>query len=72
MGCMRNSDLVLCPLSTMAFYFFYRWGRDSAEKLPPFRQLEDYYNLYVFPGSVKVPRQPLSYHTQFDWNKKMF
>jgi hypothetical protein len=72
MGCMRNSDLILCPLSAMAFYFFYRWGRDGAEKFPSFRQPEDYYNLYVFSGSVKVPERPLSYHTQFDWNKKMF
>ncbi|KAF2186420.1 hypothetical protein K469DRAFT_455732, partial [Zopfia rhizophila CBS 207.26] len=25
MGCMRNSDLILCPLSALAFCFFYHW-----------------------------------------------
>ncbi|KAF2195062.1 hypothetical protein K469DRAFT_756985 [Zopfia rhizophila CBS 207.26] len=24
MGCMQNSDLILCSLSALAFYFFYR------------------------------------------------
>src|SRR5205823_4358490 len=42
------------------------------EKFPSFRQPEDYYNLYIFPGSIKVPGRPLSYHTQLDWNRKMF
>ena len=72
MGCMRNADPILCPLSAIAFYFFNRWGKDGAESFPSFRQPEDYYNLYVFPGSIKVPQRPLSYHTQFEWNKKMF
>ena len=33
---------------------------------------EDYYGHYVFPGSIKVPERPLSYHTQFDWNRRTF
>jgi hypothetical protein len=69
---MRNADLVFCPLSAMAFYFFFRWGRDGAEKFPSFRQPEDYYNLHVFPGSIKTPGRPLSYHTQADWKRRMF
>ena len=71
-GYIQNSNLVLYPLSTIAFYFFYYQGRDSTKKLLLFRQLEDYYNLYVFPSSVKVPRQLLSYYMQFNQNKKMF
>jgi len=59
------------PSFRLGFYFF-RWGREGAGKFPSFRQPEDYYYLYVFPGSVKVPERPLSYHTQFDWNKRMF
>jgi len=57
MGCMRNVNPIVCPLSALAFYFFYRWGRDdkASEDFPSFRQPEDYYNTYVFPGSVKVP-----------------
>jgi len=72
MGCIQNADPILCPLSAIAFYFFNCWGKDSAESFPSFQQPEDYYNLYVFPGSIKIPQQLLSYHMQFKWNKKMF
>jgi len=72
MGCMRNANPVICPLSALAFYFFYRWGRDGAEEFPSFRQPEDYYELAVIPGSIKVPGRPLSYRTQRDWLDKMF
>ena len=72
MGCIRNIDPVICPLSALAFYFFHRWGRQYAQPFPSFRQPEDYYGHYVFPGSIRVPERPLSYGTQFDWNRKMF
>jgi hypothetical protein len=72
MGYIRNADPILCPLSALAFYFFYRWGRNGALEFPSFRQPEDYYDLFVFPGSIKVPTRPLSYHTQFEWNRKIF
>ena len=71
-GCMRNTDPILCPLSALTFYFFFRWGRDGTEEFPSFRQPEDYYNLHALPGSVKVPERPLSYHTHFDWEGRMF
>ena len=70
MGCMRNLDPILCPLSALAFYFFNRWGRHGAQPFPSFRQPEDYYGQYVFPGSVRVTERPLSYATQLDWSKK--
>jgi hypothetical protein len=69
MGCIRNINPVLCPLSALAFYFFDRWGKQS---FPSFKQPEDYYNQFVFPGSIKVPERSLSYRTQFDWSKRMF
>jgi len=72
MGYMRNLDPVLCLLSALAFYFFNRWGRHGAQPFPSFRQPEDYYGYYVFPGSVRVPERPLSYATQLDWSRKMF
>jgi hypothetical protein len=72
MGCMRNIDPVLCPLSALALYFFFRWGRDGAGQFPSFRQPENYYNLYVLPGSVRVPARQLSYNTQADWSRRMF
>jgi hypothetical protein len=65
-GCMQNADPILCPLSALAFYFFNRWGKDSAKEFPSFRQPKDYYNLYVFPSSVKVPQRPLNYSTQLE------
>ena len=61
MGCIWNADPILCPLSALAFYFFYRWGRNGALRFPSFRQLKDYYDLFVFPGSIKVPTRPLSW-----------
>ena len=69
MGCIRNINPILCPLSALAFYFFNRWGKQS---FPLFKQPEDYYGYFVFPGSIKVPERSLSYRTQFDWNKRMF
>jgi hypothetical protein len=70
MGCMRNLDPILCPFSGLAFYFFNRWGRHGAQPFPSFRQPEDYYGHYVFPGSVRVPERPLSYATQLDWRRR--
>jgi len=52
---MRNTDPILCPLSAIAFYFFNCWGKDGAKSFLSFWQLEDYYNLYIFLGSIKVP-----------------
>jgi hypothetical protein len=72
MGCIRNVDPLLCPLSALAFYFFNRWGKAGAQPFPSFAQPEDYYNLFAFPGSVRTPERPLSYPTQFEWNGKMF
>jgi hypothetical protein len=69
MGCIRNINPILCPLSALAFYLFDRWGKQS---FPSFKQPENYYGYFVFPGSIKVPERPLSYRTQFDWNKRMF
>ena len=45
---------------------------DSATSFPLFQQPEDYYELFTLPGSVTVPAQPLSYHTQWDWEQRMF
>src|SRR6266480_7155834 len=72
MGCLRNINPILCPLSALAFYFFFRWGMDGATSFPSFRQPEDYYELFALPGSVTVPARPLSYRTQWDWEQRMF
>ena len=73
MGCMRNKDPVLCPLSALAFYFFFCWGRDGAGgEFPSFRQPEDYYNHFALPGSSKVPKRRLSLYTQAAWIRRAF
>jgi len=54
MGYMRNTNPILYPLSVIAFYFFNRWGKDGAKSFLFFRQLENYYGLYIFPSSIKV------------------
>ena len=51
----RNANPILYPLSIIAFYFFNYQGKNSVKSFPSFQQLEDYYNLYVFPSSIKVP-----------------
>ena len=72
MGCMRNIDPVLCPLSALAFYFFFCWGRDGAGgEFPSFRQPEDYYDRFALPGSFKKPERQLSYYTQCEWIRRM-
>ena len=37
MDYIRNADPVLYLLSALAFYFFYRWGRNGALEFPSFR-----------------------------------
>ena len=51
---MQNTDPILYPLSVIAFYLFNCWGKNSTESFLSFQQPEDYYNLYIFPGSVKI------------------
>jgi len=45
MGCIRNIEPLVSPLSALAFYLFYRWARQYAQSFSSFRQPEDYYGL---------------------------
>lgn len=83
MGALRNKDLLLCPLSSLGFYFFWRWGyvvKGSSSKqpsqpwrrLPSFYQPSDYYDLHVFPGDTRHPDRQWAYEGQRDWTEKLF
>lgn len=58
---MRNKNPEVCPLGTLAAYFFWRW-HCSGEKFPDFSARKNWYDLCVFRG--KDPKKPMSYNTQ--------
>ena len=86
MGAMRNKDVLLCPLSALGFYFFWRWayvvagsypaGKKSAPKpcrrLPSFFQPSDYYDLRAFPGDIDHPEHQWGYEGQREWVNRLF
>src|SRR5947209_2661510 len=61
------------PLSAFRFGLLLLPSLRPTNSRSRFRRLdnEDSYSHYVFLGSIKVPERPLSYHTQFDWNRRM-
>jgi hypothetical protein len=86
MGAFRTKDVLLCPLSSLGFYFFWRWGyveggRGSKSKqsihqpwrcLPSYYQSNDYYDLRAFPGDIKYPDREWAYAGQREWIDKLF
>jgi hypothetical protein len=86
MGALRNRDPLLCLLSALAFYFFWRWGyvvtdptaKKPADPIPPHRRLpsffgpNDYYHLHALPGEIKYPERQWAYEGQRDWTEKLF
>jgi Centromere DNA-binding protein complex CBF3 subunit, domain 2/Transcriptional activator of glycolytic enzymes len=86
MGAIRNRDPLLCPLSALAFYFFWRWGyvvtdptaKKPADPIPSHRRLpsffgpSDYYHLHALPGEIKYPERQWAYEGQRDWTEKLF
>lgn len=66
---VRNKDPLLCPLSQLACYLFYRWNV-VREPVPQFQQRQLWYDLKVVKGSA--PTNPLSYETHLQWTNKIF
>ena len=54
-GYIYNTNPILYPLFIIAFYFFNYQGKNCAKSFLLFQQLKNYYNLYIFPSSIKVP-----------------
>ena len=83
MGAIRNKDVLLCPLSSLGFYFFWRWGHVTTgataqqpvqprRRLPSFYQPSDYYDLRALPGDIKHPEREWAYEGQRDWTDRLF
>ena len=48
-GMLRHKDLLLCGMSALAIYFFWRWEQ-SGEQFPKFENNKDWYNIRVLIG----------------------
>jgi hypothetical protein len=64
---MRNKNILLCPLSVLAFNFLFRWGFKAVDvpdiKVSSYRILSlfyaphEFYNIHVFPGKLSDPEK---------------
>jgi hypothetical protein len=78
MGALRHKDVLLCPLSALGFYFFWRWGHHSKlpaqpwRCLPSFYRPDNYYDLRAFPGDIKYPDREWAPEGQRDWIDRLF
>jgi hypothetical protein len=68
-GVLRHRDPLLCTISALAMYFFYRW-HTSKEPTPTFRERKDWYNTKVLVGSD--PDKPIAFRQQFDDIRSLF
>ena len=68
-ACIRNREVITCPVGALAFYLFYRWHR-GGESFPDFTSRRDWYDIFLLKG--KNNRQEITYDTQLDWVKRAF
>lgn len=66
---VRNRNLLVCPLSQVAFYLFYRWNI-VREPPPQFQQRQQWYDSHLIKGET-VTRE-LSYETHVNWVNRIF
>jgi hypothetical protein len=69
MGVMRHKEPLLCTISQVAFYLFYRW-EFMQEPIPQFYQRQQWYNWHLLK-SVQIDKE-ISYRTQLDWINDLF
>lgn len=62
-GVIRNRDPLLCTMSALAIYFFFRWHQ-SKEPPPDFQRRKNWYSTKVLVGSDPV--KPLAFRQQYD------
>ena len=65
----RHREPLLCTLSQLAFYLFYRWNC-VREPPPCFQRRQEWYNTHVLLGLK--PESPLSYEVQLSWTNRVF
>ena len=66
---VRHKNPLLCCMSQLAFYLFYRWNVKQEEP-PKFQQRQQWYNFKVMRG--KVLTKSLSYEVQLEWIRRVF
>ena len=66
---IRHRNPLLCTLSHLAFYFFYRWNI-AREPHPTFKRRQDWYKIHVLKEGDRT--SPLSYETQLSWTNDVF
>ena len=71
MGCIRNKDVWLCPISAIACYFFWRF-HCVGESFPNFCERKNWYDTVLLVGDKSHITQPLSYGTQLRWINRVF
>ena len=68
---MRNKEPLCCPLSALAFYFFWRWHR-ADEPFPSFRKRSHRYRTRMIIGERSHLSRKINYHTHLDWMKRAY
>ncbi len=66
---VRHKNPLLCTISQLAFYLFYRWNI-VREQVPRFQRRQQWYDLHLLRGSKST--SPMSYEVQLEWINKMF
>lgn len=68
-ACIRNRDVLTCPVGALAFYLFYRWHR-GGESFPDFTSRRHWYDTFLLKGKDKS--REIMYDTQLGWTKRAF
>ncbi|KAM4067738.1 centromere DNA-binding protein complex CBF3 subunit [Hirsutella rhossiliensis] len=67
---LRHRDPRSCLIGALAFWLFWRWQVEKAERFPVF-QSEDWYETKVLRRSAKEPQAPLSGQTAREWTSRI-
>ena len=62
-ACIRNKDVITCPVSALAFYLFYRWHH-GGESFPDFTSRRHWYDIFLLKG--RDERREIAYDTQLE------
>jgi Centromere DNA-binding protein complex CBF3 subunit, domain 2/Transcriptional activator of glycolytic enzymes len=66
---VRHQNVLLCTISQLAFYLFYRWNI-VREPVPSFQRRHDWYDIHLLLGAKR--EVPLSYAIQLEWINDVF
>ncbi|KAM4058124.1 centromere DNA-binding protein complex CBF3 subunit, domain 2 domain-containing protein [Hirsutella rhossiliensis] len=69
---LRHRDPRSCLIGALAFWLFWRWHVEKAERFPVFQRSEDWYETKVLRRSAKEPQAPLSGQTAREWTSRFY